>query len=108
MSFTIPIIEKGTSASYSASSLSCEAVNRSSYSPPHPRRRSRTSLPDASAISSTDGPLGMNDSSTSIPTPDDWHIVLSAVPRPSERSMHEVTAPEAAMAAPSAMRGTGT
>ncbi len=71
-------------------------------------RRSASDFPDASAISSTDGPRGMNDSSTSIPTFDAEHNVLSAVPRPSERSMHDVTAPDSANAIPSATRGTGT
>ena len=50
----------------------------------------------------------MKSSSTSMPTPDDAHIVLSAVPRPSDRSMHEVTAPLSAIAMPSATFGMGT
>lgn len=83
-------------------------MKTSSYSPPQPRSRSLTSLPDASAISSTEGPLGMNDSSTSMPTPEVAHMVLSAVPRPSDRSMHDVTAPVSAIASPSATLGTGT
>ena len=83
-------------------------MKSSSYSPPHPRRISSTVFPEASAISSTDGPLGMNDSSISIPTPDMAHRVFSAVPNPSDRSMQEVTAPDFAMAAPSATLGTGT
>ncbi len=84
------------------------AVNSNSYSPPQPRRRSDTGLPERAAISSTHAPFGMKSSSMSIPTPDAWHNVLRAVPRPSDRSMHDVTAPEPAMAAPSAMRGIGT
>ena len=83
-------------------------MKTSSYSPPQPRSRSLTSLPDASAISSTDGPLGMNDSSTSMPTPEAAHMVLSAVPSPSDRSKHDVTTPVAAIASPSATLGTGT
>ena len=50
----------------------------------------------------------MNDSSTSIPTPDAEHMVLSAVPSPSDRSMQDVTAPVPAMASPSATLGMGT
>lgn len=108
MSLTTPMIENGTSASYRRLSLSLSAVKSSSYSPPHPNRSSRTSLPEASAISSTDGPFGMNDSSTSIPTPESAQMVFRAVPRPSERSMHEVTAPDEAIAAPSVTLGIGT
>lgn len=102
------MMENSTSSRYSLSSLSLSAVNTSSYSPPHPRSRSSTPLPDAAAISSTDGPTGMKDVSISIPTPDAAQRVFSAVPRPSERSMHDVTAPDAAIAAPSATLGTGT
>lgn len=83
-------------------------MNTSSYSPPHPSRRSLTGLPEASAISSTDGPRGMKESSISIPTCESLHRVFSAVPRPSDRSMHEVTAPDEASASPSATLGTGT
>ena len=83
-------------------------MNRSSYSPPHPRRSSLTGFPAASAISSTQGPRGMKSISTSIPTPEDAHIVLRAVPRPSDRSMQDVTAPLSAMAMPSATLGMGT
>ena len=83
-------------------------MKSSSYSPPHPRRISSTVFPEASAISSTDGPLGMNDSSISIPTPDMEQRVFNAVPNPSDRSMQDVTAPDPAMAAPSATLGTGT
>ncbi len=108
MSFTTPIMENSTSRSYSLWSLSLSAVNTSSYSPPHPRRRSSTPLPEAAAISSTHGPTGMKERSISIPTPDAAHSVLRAVPSPSERSMHEVTAPDAAISAPSATRGIGT
>lgn len=108
VSLTMPMMENSTSASYSLGSDPWSAVNTSSYSPPHPSSRSSTGLPEAAAISSTDGPLGMKESSTSMPTPDAEHIVFSAVPRPSERSMQEVTAPEAAMATPSATLGTGT
>lgn len=50
----------------------------------------------------------MKDSSISIPTPDMAQRVFSAVPNPSERSMQDVTAPDPAMAAPSATLGTGT
>ncbi len=50
----------------------------------------------------------MKESSISIPTPDMEHRVFNAVPNPSERSMHEVTAPDPAMAAPSATLGMGT
>lgn len=101
-------MENSTSASYNLSSLSWSAVNTSSYSPPHPRRRSLTSLPEAFAISSTHGPWGMNDSSTSIPTPDAEQSVFRAVPRPSDRSMQDVTTPVPAMATPSATLGMGT
>lgn len=65
-------------------------------------------MPEASAISSTEGPRGMKDSSTSIPTPDAEQMVFSAVPRPSERSMHDETTPVPAMATPSATLGMGT
>ena len=102
------MMENSTSASYSLSRRSLSAVKRSSYSPPHPSRRSLAGLPDASAISSTQGPRGMNSSSTSIPTPDAEHMVFRAVPRPSDRSMQEVTAPDLAMATPSSTRGMGT
>ncbi len=84
------------------------AVKSSSYSPPHPRRRSSRGLPERADISSTHAPLGMKPSSMSMPTPEASHNVLRAVPKPSDRSMHDVTAPEPAMAAPSAMRGMGT
>ncbi len=107
-SFTMPIMENSTSASYSLSNLSLSAVNSSSYSPPHPSRRSFGGFPESSAISSTHGPRGMKSSSMSIPTPDDEHMVFRAVPRPSDRSMHAVTAPQPAMADPSATRGIGT
>ena len=83
-------------------------MKTSSYSPPQPRSRSLSGLPDSSAISSTQGPRGMNPSSTSMPTPDASQRVFSAVPRPSDRSMQDVTAPDPAMACPSATLGTGT
>ncbi len=83
-------------------------MKRSSYSPPHPRRSSSIGFPEASDISSTEGPRGMKESSISIPTPDMEHRVFNAVPSPSERSMHDVTAPDPAMAAPSATLGMGT
>ena len=107
-SFTMPMMENSTSASYSLSSLSLSAVNSSSYSPPHPMRRSLTGFPDSSAISSTQAPFGMKSSSISIPTPDAAQSVLSAVPSPSDRSMHDVTAPDPAMARPSSTLGMGT
>ena len=88
--------------------MSLSAVKSSSYSPPQPRRRSETGFPERADISSTHAPFGMKSSSMSIPTSEASHNVFSAVPRPSERSMHDVTAPEPAMAAPSATRGMGT
>ncbi len=104
----MPIMENSTLVSYSLYRRSLSAVKTSSYSPPHPRRRSDAGLPDSAAISSTHGSRGMNPSSTSIPTPDALQIVLRAVPRPSERSMQDVTAPDSAMAIPSSTLGMGT
>ena len=50
----------------------------------------------------------MKSNSTSMPTPDAEHRVFRAVPRPSDRSMHEVTTPDLDMATPSSTRGMGT
>lgn len=84
------------------------AVKTSSYSPPQPRSRSFTGFPEASAISSTEGPCGMKPSSMSMPTPESAHSVFNAVPSPSDRSMQDVTAPDSAIATPSATLGIGT
>lgn len=108
VSFTMPMIENSTSSSYRLPRRSGSAVKTSSYSPPQPRRRSSIGRPEASATSSTEGPTGMNESSISIPTPESAQRVFRAVPRPSERSMQDVTAPDLAIAAPSATLGMGT
>lgn len=102
------MMKNSTSASYSLSSLFASAVKSSSYSPPQFNRRSFTDLPLFSAISSTEGPLGMKESSMSIPTFESLQSVFRAVARPSERSMQDVTAPDAAIAAPSEIFGMGT
>ena len=50
----------------------------------------------------------MNESSISMPTPESAQRVFRAVPRPSERSMHDVTTSLSAMAMPSSTLGMGT